>query len=93
MTLNAGGTVVNLGKGGEYGMINPLEIVMDIDEEDVRNGRSYAVITKNIQNLKAFMKYYSPDIENDVLTLFSEIVMETYQRFGISENNDFSKYT
>jgi len=39
MTLNAGGTVVNLGKGGEYGMINPLEIVMDIDEEDVRNGR------------------------------------------------------
>ena len=93
MTLNAGGTVVNLGKGGEYGMINPLEIVMDIDEEDVRNGRSYAVITKNIQNLKAFMKYYSPDIENDVLTLFSEIVMETYQRFGISENNDFSNYT
>ena len=66
---------------------------MDIDEEDVRNGRSYAVITKNIQNLKAFMKYYSPDIENDVLTLFSEIVMETYQRFGISENNDFSNYT
>lgn len=51
MTLNAGGTVVNLGKGGEYGMINPLEIVMDIDEEDVRNGRSYAVITKNIPNL------------------------------------------
>ena len=93
MTLNAGGTVVNLGKGGEYGMINPLEIVMDIDEEDVRNGRSYAVITKNIQNLKAFMKYYSSDIENDVLTLFSEIVMETYQRFGISENNDFSNYT
>ena len=32
MTKNYGGEVVDLGKGGQYGMINPLEIVMDSDD-------------------------------------------------------------
>ena len=32
MTKNLGGEVIDLGKGGQFGMINPLEIVMDGDE-------------------------------------------------------------
>jgi hypothetical protein len=36
------------------------------------------------------MKYYDPSIEEDVLTLFNEVVVETYQRFGININTDFS---
>ena len=39
------------------------------------------------------MKYYSPDISEDVVNMFSEIVQETYQRFGINFNTDFTKLT
>ncbi len=93
MTKNAGGTVVDLGRGGTFGMINPLEIVMDIDIDEMKQGLGYTVITKTLQSLKAFMKYYSPDVEDDVLTLFGEVVLETYNRFGINDNTDFTKYT
>lgn len=94
MTKNYGGEVIDLGRGGSYGMINPLEIVMDTDEEDAAsNGAGYSILTKNLQNLKAFMKYYSPTIEDDVLTLFGEIALETYARFGVAYDTDFSHYT
>ena len=91
MTNNYGGTVIDLGKGGNYGMINPLEIVMDVDaEEATSGGAGYTVLTKTLQTLKAFMKYYAPNIEEDVLTLFGEIVLETYERFGIAYNTNLS---
>ena len=94
MTYANGGDVVDLGKGGQYGMINPLEIVMDTDEEEASTqGAGYTILTKTLQTLKAFMKYYSPSIEEDVLTLFGEIVLETYARFGIAYNTNFSNYT
>lgn len=93
MTKAYGGEVVDLGKGGEFGMVNPLEIIMDADEDEIRAGLGYTVLTKTIQNLKAFMKYYDPGIEEDVLTLFSEVVQDTYIRFGIDYNSDFSRFT
>ena len=93
MTTMYGGEVINLGKGGEYGLINPLDIVFDVDQEDVQRGLGYTVLNTTIQNLKAFMKYYSPDIEEDVLNMFSEVVQDTYARFGINFNTDFSNYT
>ena len=94
MTNNYGGEVIDLGKGGQYGMINPLEIVMDSDNETIQNqGLGYTVLTTTLQTLKAFMKYYSPNIEEDVLTLFGEIALETYARFGIAYNTDFSHFT
>ena len=37
------------------------------------------------------MKYYIPDIEDDVLQMFSEVLQETYKRFGIDYDTDFSK--
>jgi hypothetical protein len=74
MTEMYGGQVIDLGKGGAYGLINPLEIIVDTDEEDVKNGLGYTVLNRTLQNLKAFMKYYSPDIEEDVLNMFSEVV-------------------
>ncbi len=93
MTKNYGGEVVDLGKGGQYGMINPLEIVMDSDDDQITNqGLGYTVLTSTLQTLKAFMKYYSPNIEEDVLTLFGEIALETYARFGIAYNTNFSHY-
>lgn len=90
MTRLYGGDVVDIGKGGEFGMVNPLQIVMDADEEEVEKGLGYTVLTRTLQFLKAFMRYYSPDIEDDVLTLFSEVVQDTYQRFEINFNTDFS---
>ena len=94
MTKAYGGEVVDLGKGGQYGMINPLEIVMDSDEEAIQSqGLGYTILTTTLQTLKAFMKYYSPNIEEDVLTLFGEMAMETYARFGIAYNTNFSNYT
>ena len=93
MTTMYGGTVVDLGKGGEFGMVNPLEVVIDADEEEIKQGLGYTVLNKTIQTLKAFMKYYSPDIEEDVLNLFIEVVQDTYKRFGIDFNTDFSRFT
>ena len=87
------GDFIDLGKGGDYGMINPLEIVPDIEEGDNSKGIGYATLAKSLQNLKAFMKYYDPSIEEDVLTLFNEVAVETYQRFNINVNTDFTQLT
>lgn len=91
MTNTLGGDFLDLGKGGDFGMINPLEIVVDSDEEEIAQGLGYTVLTRTIQQLKAFMKYYNPSIEEDVLTLFSEVVQDTYKRFRIDYETDFTK--
>ena len=88
-----GGDYIELGKGGEYGMINPLEVIMDADEEELRQGMGYAVLTRSLQTVKAFMKYYDPSITEDVLNIFSEMVQETYKRFGIDFDTNFRGYT
>ena len=73
-------------------MINPPEVVLDYDEEDAKQGLGHAVLTRALQTLKAFLKYYDPSAEEDVITLFSEIVQETYRRFGMDFNTDFTKF-
>ncbi len=93
MANTIGGDFLDLGKGGEFGMVNPLEIVMDVDEEEISQGLGYTVLTRTLQQLKAFMKYYSPSIEDDVLTLFSEVVQDTYKRFKIDFDTDYTKLT
>jgi type IV secretory pathway VirB4 component len=93
MTKLYGGDTVDLGKGGEFGMVNPLEVLKDADEDEIKQGLGYTVLTKHISFLKGFMKYYSPDIEEDVLTLFCEIALDTYKRYQIDFTSDFSKLT
>ena len=93
MTRNIGGDFLDLGKGGQFGMINPLEVVLDADEDEMKNGLGYTVLTRTLQQLKAFMKYYSPSIEEDVLTMFSEVVQDTYKRYKIDYDTDFTKLT
>jgi adenylate kinase family enzyme len=88
-----GGDIIDIAKGGEFGLINPLEIVIDADEEEIKQGLGYTVLTRTLQFLKAFMKYYDPSIQEDVLTMFSEVVQDTYKRFGIDFTTDFSRYT
>jgi hypothetical protein len=92
MTKRFGGDFIDLGKGGEYGMVNPLEVIIDADEEEIENGLGYTVLTRTLQSVKAFMKYYDPSMEEDVLNMFSEVLQETYRRFGIDFNTDFTKF-
>jgi len=92
MTKRYGGDFIDLGKGGEFGMINPLEVVIDADEEEIEGGLGYTVLTRTLQSIKAFMKYYDPSIEEDVLNMFSEVVTETYKRFGMNFDTDFTKF-
>lgn len=87
-----GGDFIDLGKGGEFGMINPLEVVVDADEEEIAQGLGYTVLTRTIQTVKAFLKYYDPSIEEDVLNMFSEVLQDTYKRFNIDFNADFTKF-
>ena len=93
MTARYGGDFIDLGKGGEYGMVNPLEVIMDADEDEIAEGLGYTVLTRTLQTIKAFMKYYDPSIGEDVLNMFSEVVQETYKRFGIDFDTDFTKFT
>ncbi len=93
MTRRFGGDFIDLGKGGEFGMINPLEVVLDYDEEEVKQGLGYTVLTRTLQTLKAFLKYYDPQVDEDVITMFSEVVQDTYRRFGMDFNTDFTKFT
>ena len=92
MTKSVNGDFLDLGKGGDFGMINPLEIVVDADEEEIAQGLGYTVLTRTLQQLKAFMKYYSPSIEEDVLTMFSEVVQDTYKRYKIDYDSDYTKF-
>lgn len=93
MAYNLGGDFLDLGKGGQFGMINPLEIIVDADEEEIAQGLGYTILTKTLQQLKAFMKYYNPSIEEDVLTMFSEVVQDTYKRYKIDFDTDFTALT
>ncbi len=93
MTKAMGGDFIDLGKGGDLGMINPLEIVVDADEEEIAQGLGYTVLTRTLQQLKAFMKYYTPSIEEDVLTMFTEVVQDTYKRYKIDYDTDYTKLT
>lgn len=93
MTKLYKGDFIDLGKGGEFGMVNPLEIVLDSDEDEKAQGLGYTILTRSLQSVKAFMRYYSPDIAEDVLTLFSEVLQDTYKRFKIDFETDFSNFT
>lgn len=93
MVRRYGGDFIDLGKGGDFGMINPLEIVIDADEDEAQAGLGYTVFTRTLQSIKAFMKYYDPSITEDVLNLFTEVVTETYRRFGMNFESDFTKFT
>ena len=92
MTNSFNGDFISLGKGGSFGMINPLEVIIDADEEELKQGLGYTILTRTLQTIKAFLKYYDPSIEEDVVNMFSEVVQETYKRFGIDFESDFTKF-
>lgn len=93
LTRFLSGDFLDMGRPEHFGIINPLEIVNDVDDEEVAQGLSYTVLTRCILQLKAFMKYLFPNIEKDVLEMFENILNDTYLRFKITKDSDFSKLT
>ena len=84
------GDFISLGRGGSYGLINPLEIIPDYEaDDDSTEELSHAILTKALQEIKAFLKYLYPTIEDDVLALFSEVLLDTYKRYRIDYDTDF----
>ncbi len=93
MVETFGGDNIDLGKGGEFGLINPLEVLVDADEEEIKQGLGSSILTQTFQFIKGFMRYYDPTIEEDVMNLMVEMLTETYRRFGINYDTDFSRLT
>ena len=58
ITQTYGGDTIDIGKGGEFGMINPLEIVMMQMKRRLSKVLGYTVLTRTLQFLKAFLTYY-----------------------------------
>ena len=46
MTRNFNGDFIDLGKGGQFGMVNPLEVIIDADDEELQQGLGYTVLTE-----------------------------------------------
>ena len=93
MTKLYKGDFIDLGKGGDFGMVNPLEVIMDASDDEIQKGLGYTVLTRTIQTVKAFFKYYDPSMEEDTINMFSEVLQETYRRFNIDFNSDFTRFT
>ena len=91
MAATLQGDFIDIGAGGHFGMINPMEVILEADEEELKSGLGYAVLGKTLQFLKAFMKYYDPTIGEDVLTLFGDMARLTYERFQMSYETDFTR--
>ena len=85
MAAKMQGDFIDLGRGGSHGIINPLEVILDIDEGEDSEG----VLANTVQTIKAFMTYYDPTITEDVLTLLGQMLSLTYQRFGMNIETNF----
>ena len=48
MARTFGGDIIDIGKGGEFGMINPLEVVIDADDEEIASRTWLYCFDKNI---------------------------------------------
>ncbi len=85
MAAKMQGDFIDMGRGGSHGIINPLEVIADTDEDENSEG----VLGNTVQTIKAFMAYYDPTITEDVLTLLGSMLTLTYERFGMTVETNF----
>ena len=55
MCKNFNGDFIDLGKGGQLGMINPLEVIVDEDEEDLIDFNTFSC-----SNIKGIPRMFNP---------------------------------
>ena len=88
MTRLYGGDFINLGLGGNYGMINPLEVIVDSDAEE---GGSYGILSRSLHikshlAAEAFTYLRLRQISHHGSSILASIghLMQIYENAGIT---------
>ena len=90
LTRNLYGNVINVGNARE-GRINPFHIYK-ILTEDGTPAEPKVTFNTHLKMLESFFKIVLADAPLDVIELINNLVVETYERMGITENTDCSAF-
>ncbi|MCH5151053.1 MAG: DUF87 domain-containing protein [Clostridiales bacterium] len=91
LTKNLCGNIINVGNASE-GRINPFHIYK-ILTEDGTPADSKVTFNTHLKMLESFFKIVLADAPADAIELINNLVVETYERKGITENTDCSNFT
>ena len=90
LTRNLHGNIINVGNARE-GRINPFHIYKILTEDGVP-ADSKITFRTHLKMLESFFKIVLEDAPADVIELINNLVVETYERTGITENTDCSDW-
>ena len=90
LTRNLSGNIIDVGNAKE-GRINPFHIYM-ILTEDGTPADPKVTFNTHLKMLESFFKIVLADAPVDVIELINNLVVETYERMGITENTDCSAF-
>ena len=90
LTRNLYGNVINVGNARE-GRINPFHIYK-ILTEDGSIADSKVTFNTHLKMLESFFKIVLADAPLDVIELINNLTVETYEKMGITETTDCSKF-
>ena len=90
LTRNLYGNVINVGNARE-GRINPFHIYK-ILTEDGSIADSKVTFNTHLKMLESFFKIVLADAPVDVIELINNLTVETYEKMGITETTDCSKF-
>ncbi len=90
LTHNLSGNVIDVGNARE-GRINPFHIYK-ILSEDGTPADSVVTFNTHLKMLESFFKIVLVGASNDVIEMINNLVVETYERMGITEKTDCSNF-
>ena len=91
LTRNLCGNIIDVGNARE-GRINPFHIYK-ILTEDGTPADPKVTFNTHLKMLESFFKIVLADAPVDVIELINNLVVETYERMGITENTDCSAFS
>lgn len=91
LTRNLYGNIIDVGNARE-GRINPFHIYKALTE-DGTPADPIVTFNTHLKMLESFFKIVLADAPMDVIELINNLVVETYERKGISEATDCSDYS
>lgn len=83
---NLGGKIIDCSGGDNGGILNPLQVRIDRDDENGSNSLSL-----HFQFLKTFFEILYPSLTEIEFATLDLIVEELYYKFNINKNTDISK--
>ena len=90
LTRNLAGNIIDVGNAKE-GRINPFHIYK-ILTEDGTPADPKVTFNTHLKMLESFFKIVLADAPVDVIELINNLVVETYEKMGITENTDCSAF-